>query len=171
MRPFVVTAVLLLVVLMFMTDSAAGTENRPFYKGKKLQLPEPCPEMGWYQLSSSLCFRALNTTATFETSQESCRREGGHLLSFRTLKEYKSVMRFLVQNRLVGYDFWIGAKGQNGVFCWIDGSGSFAIDGCGDQSGNWEQSGDCVVMNSLLLEPWSNISCSEKRFFLCQKKA
>ncbi|XP_035483679.1 C-type lectin domain family 17, member A-like [Scophthalmus maximus] len=157
----VVTAVLL-VVLMFMKNSAAG-ENEEQECQEHFSLV-PCGS-GWYRLDSSRCVLNAPTAETYDDAEMFCQNQGANLVSFRGRDDLIQVLCqwFIEKNERVPH--WLGARKQEGEFQWADGSGRVS-DG-GRRNFLNEQAEDCAEITIYGL--WKGISCSATRNFVCQK--
>ncbi|XP_058506131.1 snaclec CHH-B subunit beta-like isoform X2 [Solea solea] len=141
MRPVVVTAVLLLLVRMFMNVSEAG-------------------HSGGNRLNIEYCLKKLQTKETFDDAEMICQKEGGHLISFRDETALSSLTCPFLFNHWVGARRQVNSEGVKGEFQWIDGSGTFNLSYTDNQEDCMERAGWNILRT---------IPCSEKRLFLCQK--
>ncbi|XP_019961264.2 C-type isolectin Sp-CL4-like [Paralichthys olivaceus] len=162
MRPALVTVVLLLV--MFMTDPVAGGLREMLIKKCEESPLESCGS-GWYRLDSSRCVKRISTKATFDEAESFCQKEGGLLVSIRNeMDSTKLTCMVVIQSNM--YQYWIGARRQEGTFQWLDGSGLVPYK---RWFGALHQRQDCMEMMGFMYGRWSELPCSSRRPFVCQK--
>uniref|UniRef100_A0A3B5M0V1 Layilin b n=1 Tax=Xiphophorus couchianus TaxID=32473 RepID=A0A3B5M0V1_9TELE len=128
---------------------------------------------------------------TFEDARQSCRSEGGELLSIETESEQRLIETFIQKLKVGDGDFWIGLRrspphhrtGNNNPGCpsqyyWVDGSKAKY------RNWNWDEpscgSEMCVVLyhqpsapadeEGHFLFKWNDDNCSCKNNFVCKYK-
>ncbi|XP_035483675.2 C-type lectin domain family 17, member A [Scophthalmus maximus] len=162
MRPVVVTVVLL-VILMFMTDSAVAGEKEK--KNCQNYFPlVPCGS-GWYRMDGSRCMKRAPTAETFDDAQMFCKNKSGDLVSFRGRDDLIQMLCLLVMENNDKVPHWLGARKQGGEFQWADGRGPLIFGGQHNLLN--DQAEDCAAIN--IGGPWKGTSCSATRNFVCQK--
>ncbi|XP_019964724.2 snaclec A13-like [Paralichthys olivaceus] len=160
MRPAPVTAVLLLVALSFMRNSAAGIIRRNIPKYcESIMSPESC-DPGWYRLDASHCMKEAPIKATFDDAESFCQSEGGHLVKIGIFWSHYRAMCMMIFEKSETASYWVGARRQqDGTYEWTDGSGPVALRNPSDNN-------DCV---ELFWGHWNFVPCSSTRNFVCQK--
>uniref|UniRef100_A0A3B3UC57 Layilin n=1 Tax=Poecilia latipinna TaxID=48699 RepID=A0A3B3UC57_9TELE len=128
---------------------------------------------------------------TFEDARQSCRSEGGELLSIETESEQRLIESFIQKLKVGDGNFWIGLRrrpphhqtGNNNPGCpsqyyWVDGSKAKY------RNWNWDEpscgSEMCVVLyyqpstpadeEGHFLFKWNDDNCSCKNNFVCKYK-
>ncbi|XP_038154545.1 chondrolectin [Cyprinodon tularosa] len=126
---------------------------------------------------------------TFEDARQSCRSEGGELLSIETESEQRLIETFIQKLKAGDGDFWIGLRrspqdyrtGNNNPGCpsqyyWVDGSKAKY------RNWNWDEPSCgaemCVVLYHQPTAPtdeeghflfkWNDDNCSAKNNFVCK---
>ncbi|KAF1393298.1 hypothetical protein PFLUV_G00037280 [Perca fluviatilis] len=176
MRPVVVTALLLLVVLMFMWDSAAGD---PAEMCKTKYPPTPCKKAvgeGWFQMGNNRCVKAFynNQHLTHSDAEMTCRKyPNGHLVSIHSDDERSQVECAMYRSTTGKAHYWIGYfRYSNGPFSywgWTDDSqvdySSWAPRQPDASLFNREY---CVEMNYWDWGLWNDAFCSQEKPYVCQ---
>ncbi|XP_023150247.2 CD209 antigen-like protein E [Amphiprion ocellaris] len=129
-----------------------------------------CPPR-WREIQSR-CYFLSTESKTWEESRKHCQSEEADLVVISSQQEQEAIYRLDKDQYLL---FWIGLKGTNGVFRWVDGSElreTFWKEGQPDHGGpnNVE---DCVEMyhHNPVLNNWNDAPCGHKRRWLCEKNA
>ncbi|KAA8578173.1 hypothetical protein FQN60_007124 [Etheostoma spectabile] len=119
MRPVVVTAILLLVVLMFISDSAAGN---PAKMCRTKYPATPCKNKnlgeGWSQMGDNRCVKAFNKTHFgYHDAEMTCRKfPNGHLVSIHNEAELNQVECDMYRTTTRKAHYWIGGHRKEGAW-------------------------------------------------------
>ncbi|XP_051802240.1 C-type lectin domain family 4 member E-like isoform X2 [Acanthochromis polyacanthus] len=132
--------------------------------------PQRCP-LEWREIQSK-CYFLSTEMKTWDDSRKHCQSEGADLVVISSQQEQEAIYRLDGDQYLL---FWIGLKGTNRVFRWVDGSElrkTFWKEGQPDHGGpnNVE---DCVEMyhHNPVLSNWNDAPCGHKRRWFCEKNA
>ncbi|XP_017284451.1 layilin [Kryptolebias marmoratus] len=167
-----------LITVLFHQGSASKTHGeRICRRGTE----RPCYKAFYFQDSR----RRL----TFDDARQSCRSDGGELLSIETESEQRLMERFIQELKVGDGDFWIGLRrspqhhraGNTGPGCpsqyyWLDGSKAKY------RNWHWDEpscgTGMCVVLyhqpsaprdeDGHFLFRWNDDNCSSKNNFVCK---
>ncbi|XP_035855085.1 galactose-specific lectin nattectin-like [Sander lucioperca] len=169
MRPVVVTSVLLLVVLMFMSDSAAEMCKTKY-------LPKPCKTKlgeGWVQMNKQFCVKAFYETLSYTDAQRVCSDNlYGNLVSIHNDDDQSQVQCAMYRANTRKANYWIGATlfeshvGKN-VWTWTDGSRFDYNKWAPGQPDNYMKTESCVEMISWDSGFWNDASCTNKKSYVC----
>ncbi|KAF1393311.1 hypothetical protein PFLUV_G00037760 [Perca fluviatilis] len=170
MRPVVVSAILLLVVLMFMSASAADM--------CKTKYPAtPCTNTklgdGWVQMTKKRCVKAFNDKLVFTDAQKACRKYPRGLLVSIHNDDHQSQVQCAMNRATTGkVQYYIGliyktANGEN-VWTWTDGSVFNYQRWAGGQPDNYNNREHCVEMVSWDSGLWNDVACADKKSYVCQ---
>ncbi|XP_063293273.1 layilin isoform X2 [Pelobates fuscus] len=131
-------------------------------------------------------FHDISRRVNFEEAQESCKRDGGHLMTIRSEAEQRLIEKLIQSLTTSDGDFWLGLRRteediQNSSDCqslysWVDGSKptfwNWYVDepSCGSEV--------CVVMyhqpsappgvGGLYKFQWNDDRCNMKNNFICK---
>ncbi|KAK2822606.1 hypothetical protein Q5P01_022671 [Channa striata] len=134
--------------------------------------PTEAPETGfcpspWIPYNGH-CFHLFQTKKTWSDAQQTCRKEGGDLVSIHNVEDQSFVISQL------GYkstdELWIGLndKKTEGLFDWSDHSTvSFTTWEFGKPAVSTNED-DCVLMSGENGN-WADSSCKDKHGFICMK--
>ncbi|XP_008288889.1 CD209 antigen-like isoform X2 [Stegastes partitus] len=132
------------------------------------QSSQLCPP-GWTEIQSR-CYFLSTEHKSWEDSRNYCQSNGADLVVINSEEEQRAIYRLDEDGWLL---FWIGLKGTNGAFRWVDGSAltkPFWKVGQPDHGGpnNVE---DCVEMyhHDPALANWNDAPCGHGRRWLCEK--
>ncbi|XP_032365691.1 C-type lectin BfL-1 [Etheostoma spectabile] len=179
MRPVVVTAILLLGVLMFMSDSAAGDLAQVC---KTIYPVTPCKNKklgeGWFQMGSNRCVKAFYNTQHLGHSdaEMTCRKfPNGHLVSIHNDAEVNQVQCAMYKATTGKAHYWIGAfliddgdfYKHNYRFVWTDDSSFGYTNWAGGQPDNARRREHCVEMNYWDWGLWNDANCNENKPYVC----
>ncbi|XP_032368555.1 C-type lectin PAL [Etheostoma spectabile] len=177
MRPVVVTAVLLLVVLMFTSDSAAWDPSemcRTKYPAK------PCKNTNrgdWLQMGDNYCVKAFFNTEHlgFFAADRACKEyPNGHLVSIHNDDELSIVQCAMYKATTGKAHYWIGAfltiRGSGLEWAWADNTKFDYSRWAGGQPDNYQYSEGCVEMNYSDWALWNDLNCKDKRPYVCAVK-
>ncbi|XP_032364240.1 C-type lectin BpLec [Etheostoma spectabile] len=175
MRPVVVTAILLLVVLMSMSDSAAGGPAEMC----KTEYPfTPCRKNvgeGWAQYAKNLCVKAFFNTPHLSHSdaEMACRKfPKGHLVSIDNVEENNQVQCAMYRATTGKAHYWIGAfkklDGRTKKWGWTDDNFIRYANWARGQPDNYWFREDCVEMNYWDWGLWNDAYCYEKKPYVCE---
>ncbi|XP_068584945.1 C-type lectin BML-1-like [Cebidichthys violaceus] len=182
MRLFEVTALLLLVVMMSMSHSAAAPTK---YLDELCANPTKCEginDNGWFPLGEGRCVKAFNSTdLNFENAEKACNQYTSdnnftaHLVSIHSMKELDQVVcaMYTVTPRRPPY--WIGLNltyhyENNLIYDWTDGTG-YDFDYFAYQQPNfYNQEQECVEINYNYWGQWNDVNCIYTRPYVCAVK-
>ncbi|XP_034722944.1 C-type lectin BML-1-like isoform X19 [Etheostoma cragini] len=175
MRPVVVTAILLLVVLMSMSDSAAGN---PAEMCKTKYPFTPCTKNvgeGWSQYTTNICVKAFFKTPHLSHSdaENACQKfTNGHLVSIINGEQMNQVQCAMYRATPGKAHYWIGAYlkqvGRTRKWSWTDGSFGRYINWARGQPDNFLFREGCVEMNYWDWGLWNDVNCNEKKPYVCE---
>ncbi|KAM9839934.1 C-type isolectin Sp-CL4-like [Aulostomus maculatus] len=170
MRPVVVTAMVLLELLVYMPGPATGN-----YWVEVINLCWRVPFVpcggDWRKLDDKRCTKLFREMLTFDEAESACKMEGGTLASIKSEAQQDQVFCMGIEDQGMS-QYWIGARRQAGGFHWTDGSGLMTFKKWGHgQPDNWGDREDCVMINTDHWGRWNDLTCTDKRRFICQKAA
>ncbi|XP_032364237.1 C-type lectin lectoxin-Lio2 [Etheostoma spectabile] len=181
MRPVVVTAILLLVVLMFISDSAAGN---PAKMCRTKYPATPCKNKnlgeGWSQMGDNRCVKAFNKTHFgYHDAEMTCRKfPNGHLVSIHNEAELNQVECDMYRTTTRKAHYWIGghrketgqAPSKTHEYVWTDDSSFGYTNWAAGQPDFRLHKEYCVEMNYRDWGQWNDANCKEKKLFVCAVK-
>ncbi|XP_044059118.1 C-type lectin BpLec-like [Siniperca chuatsi] len=182
MCPVVGTATLLLLVLMFMSASAAWDPK----KTCETKYPAiPCRHKinneDWFQMGDNRCVKAVNNVAerlSFYDAEETCnsyrhRNFMGHLVSIHNDLELHQAACTMYRVNPRKDHYWIGLKllemTTRGRFqyVWTDGTDNkFTRWGFGQPDFNLLKE-ECIEMNHKEWTLWNDERCGQQRSYMC----
>ncbi|XP_066274551.1 uncharacterized protein [Branchiostoma lanceolatum] len=129
-----------------------------------------CPED--YQPFQGICYKAYNTSATFQESLRVCGADGGTLAMPRDRKtnDFLITLKNSVDRES---PFWFGLRDvlRENVWRWMDGQelGDFTDWGPGEPNDAFSGQGeDCAEYYPLKKNKWNDKACHYDRKFICQ---
>ncbi|CAH1255098.1 MRC1 [Branchiostoma lanceolatum] len=129
-----------------------------------------CPED--YQPFQGICYKAHNTTATFQESLRACGADGGTLAMPRDRKtnDFLITLKNSV-DRESPFRFGLHDRIKENVWRWMDGQelGDFTDWGPGEPNDAFSGQGeDCAEYYPLKKNKWNDKACHYDRKFICQ---
>ncbi|XP_078063400.1 brevican core protein-like [Mustelus asterias] len=146
-------------------DSIFSCVCLPTYTGSLCHLDEVTCEVGWLKFLG-YCYKHHRGRRTWESAEEQCRSEGGHLTSIMTPEEQK-----FINERFKEYQ-WIGLNDKiiEDDFQWSDGKQLLYENWHSGQPDSFFTSGEnCVVMVWHKGGRWSDVPCNYFLAFTCKK--
>ncbi|TDH17400.1 hypothetical protein EPR50_G00009510 [Perca flavescens] len=176
MRPVGVTALLLLVVLMFMFDSAAGD---PAEMCKTKYPATPCKNTnlgeGWSQMGNNRCVKAFYNTQhlTHSDAEITCRKyPNGHLVSIHSDVERSQVECAMYRATPGKAHYWIGyylfQSDAYRYWAWTDDSKfDYRSWAPGQPDNSFSNREYCVEMNYWDWGLWNDAVCNQQKPYVC----
>ncbi|XP_034722764.1 C-type lectin BfL-1-like isoform X2 [Etheostoma cragini] len=176
MRPVVVTAILLLVVLMSISDSEAGD---PAEMCKTKYPATPCRNKnlgeGWFQMGNNRCVKAFfnNPNLSFFAAEVTCGKfPKGHLVSILDGEEMNQVQCAMYRATTGKAHYWIGmyrkeVVGRTRKWAWTDGNFIAYTKWARGQPDNFLFREGCIEMNYWDWGLWNDANCNLKRPYVC----
>ncbi|XP_037608798.1 C-type lectin LmsL-like [Sebastes umbrosus] len=182
MRPVVVTAILLLVVLMSMSASAYWYPNEMC----KTKYKTPCnKDIGgdnWFQMDNR-CVKAFHDNAhlSFDDAEKACNQHTsgnsvGHLVSIHSVVELCQVECAMLKVQPGKAHYWIGLQRKwvivddddaYDIMVWTDGTKSDYSHWAGWQPDNLHGEEMCVEMNYWEWGLWNDEKCWQRKAYVC----
>ncbi|XP_053112234.1 C-type lectin-like [Hemicordylus capensis] len=131
-----------------------------------------CPE-GWTHYVS-YCYAFINTPMSWREAEADCETYGqnGHLASIHNEFEMASVYTYIVNNFNNVKNFWIGLKsrgtGQNRRWKWTDMAVVKYMPWAKGHPILKETREGCAEVTVNDIKQWKDVSCGEKKPFLCK---
>ncbi|XP_037608451.1 C-type lectin LmsL-like [Sebastes umbrosus] len=182
MRPVVVTAILLLVVLMSMSASAAWTPEKMCKTKYKTPCNKDIAGDNWFQMDNR-CVKAFHHTAflSFDDAEEACNQHTsgiyvGHLVSIHSLDELCQVECAMYNEQIGKAHYWIGLKRTKPMkddddadsnLAWTDATKSHYFRWAGGQPDNLGGEENCIEMNYGEWGLWNDEDCLQRKAYVC----
>ncbi|TMS01261.1 C-type lectin galactose-binding isoform-like isoform X1 [Larimichthys crocea] len=172
MRLLVVNTVSLLV-LMFMSDSAAG---HIAHKCMNTYPAVPCTKddyEDWFQMGEGRCVKAFGTERlNFDDAEKSCVDHGGHLVSIHNTTELNQVVCTMYRVTPRRPPYWIGLKltlhyEDYLVYDWTDETQHTFSRFAYMQPDFYNEEEECVEINYYYWGHWNDVSCDILRGYVC----
>ncbi|XP_028282387.1 CD209 antigen-like protein C [Parambassis ranga] len=128
-----------------------------------------CCQNGWLP-SESNCYDINNAAPSNQRSWEEAREDCRGKISDLVVVVNEAEKRFVSDHSWpiggVDHGYWLGLRVEDGKWKWVDGSDLTDL--------SWIQQlpateGQCAV--SVQNEGWKSVSCTEKKAWICKKKA
>ncbi|XP_044060674.1 C-type lectin PAL-like [Siniperca chuatsi] len=180
MRPIVGTATLLLLVLMFMSASAAWDPKQTCEtKYPAIPCRHKINNENWFQMGDNRCVKAVsNERLSFDDAEKTCNkyRHGnfmGHLVSIHDDVELHQAVCTMYRDHPGKDHYWIGLqmkiKRINGVvkYVWTDGTDNTFSRWAYGQPDMFLLREECVEMNYWDWTLWNDEQCGQHRSYMC----
>ncbi|XP_028435658.1 C-type lectin domain family 17, member A-like [Perca flavescens] len=131
-----------------------------------------CPN-GWLPIGSKAtnCYAYNNADPpnqkTWEEALEDCRGKGSDLVVVHSQEEKNALNEYSVGSSGTN-GYWFGLKAEGGRWKWIDGS-DLTVSDWTPQLPPPAADGQCVM--SVQTNKWISVSCTEKKQWICIRKA
>ncbi|XP_032364623.1 C-type lectin BfL-1 [Etheostoma spectabile] len=182
MRPVVVTAILLLVVLMSMSDSEAWD---PSEMCRTKYPATPCKNknlgVGWFHMGNNRCVKAFynNQHLGHTDAEMTCRKfPNGHLVSIHDDVELNQVICAIHRATPGKAHYWIGGlRTEDSVYLttlywWVwtdDSTFNYSYWAGGQPDWAW-RSEYCIEMNYWDWGQWNDANCNQAKPYVCAVK-
>ncbi|XP_074518091.1 ladderlectin-like [Halichoeres trimaculatus] len=118
------------------------------------------------------CFRYFPRAMTWAKAERNCQSLGGNLASIHNIEEYHEIQRLILTTSYGYKEAWIGGSDahQEGLWLWTDGSHVSYTNWCPGEPNNSRGRQHCMQMNFSDEKCWDDLSCGERRPFVCAKR-
>ncbi|KAM3597484.1 uncharacterized protein V6R79_005198 [Siganus canaliculatus] len=172
MRPDVVPAGVLLLVLVLLQDAAADSVTQRVQRNCRTRYPaRPCGD-GWFRIDVYRCAKYFRVQRTFRDAENHCRSLRGHLVSMHNADEYSQVLCLALRANGHKDHFWIGARSKYlwHSFQWTDRT-RFHFERWALLQPDREPGEECVEMNYGTWGHWNNAICSGRKYYVCARRS